>query len=69
MSSSPDSDEMRDEYDFSKRTRGKYAERFKAGSDIVVLEPDIAAEFDSSEAVNKALRVYLARKKSEEGAA
>jgi hypothetical protein len=69
MSSSTESDEIRDEYDFSKGTRGKYAERFKAGSNIVVLEPDIAAEFENSDAVNKALRVYLARKKSEEGAA
>ena len=69
MSNSSDSDEMRDEYDFSKGTRGKYTERLKAGSSVVVLEPDVAAEFENSEAVNKALRVYLARKKSEEGAA
>lgn len=64
-----DSSEMRDEYDFSGGTRGKYAERFKQGSNVVVLDPDVAAEFPTRESVNKALRVYLARRKAEEGAA
>jgi hypothetical protein len=61
--------EMREEYDFSKGVRGKYAERFRQGSNVVVLDPDVAAEFPTRESVNKALRVYLARKKTEEGAA
>ena len=61
--------EIRDDYDFSGGVRGKYAARFAEGSNIVVLDPDVAAEFDSAEAVNQALRTYLARKKSEEGAA
>jgi len=61
--------DMRDEYDFSEGVRGKYAQRFKQGSNVVVLDPDIAAEFPTRESVNKALRVYLARRKSEEGAA
>jgi hypothetical protein len=60
---------MREEYDFSKGVRGKYAERFRQGSNVVVLDPDVAAEFPTRESVNKALRVYLARKKTEEGAA
>jgi len=60
---------MRDEYDFSGGVRGKYAERFKQGSNVVVLDPDVAAEFPTRESVNKALRVYLARRKAEEGAA
>ena len=61
--------EMRDEYDFSKGVRGKHAERFKSGSNVVVLDPDVAAEFPTPESVNKALRVYLKRRKTEEGAA
>ena len=59
--------EMRDEYDFSHGVRGKYAERFKSGSNVVVLDPDIAAEFSSPEAVNNALRVYLKRRTEGEG--
>jgi hypothetical protein len=49
-------DDMREEYDFSKGVRGKYAERFANGSNIVVLEPDVAEVFPDSESVNKALR-------------
>lgn len=70
MSRKPESnDELREEYDFSKGIRGKYAERFAEGSNVVVLEPDVAAEFESSQAVNRALRAYLVAKKSGKGAA
>jgi hypothetical protein len=48
--------EMRDEYDFSKGVRGKYASRYRQGSNVVVLDPDVAALFPDSESVNKALR-------------
>jgi hypothetical protein len=48
--------EMRPEYDFTGGTRGKYAERFARGSNVVVLDPDVAAAFPTSEAVNAALR-------------
>ena len=48
--------ELRAEYDFSEGQRGKYAARFKAGRRVVVLEPDVAAVFPTSEAVNAALR-------------
>lgn len=47
---------MRKEYDFSKGTRGKYARRFAAGSNVVVLDPDLAERFCGSDAVNQALR-------------
>jgi hypothetical protein len=47
---------MREEYDLSKGVRGKYAERFSQGSNVVVLDPDVAAAFPDSESVNKALR-------------
>lgn len=47
---------MRDEYDFSAGVRGKYAARFAEGSNVVVLEPDVAKVFPDSRAVNAALR-------------
>ncbi len=70
MSKKADSnDEMAEEYDFSKGIRGKYVERLKKGSNVVVLDPDVASQFDSPQAVNRALRVYLASKKDKQGAA
>jgi len=48
--------EMLDEYDFSGGVRGKYAGRFAKGSNVVVLDPDVAQVFKDSESVNKALR-------------
>ena len=56
------SDEMRPEYsfDYTKAVRGKYYKRIlKEGSNVVVLEPDIAKAFPTSAAVNDALRVVL----------
>jgi len=52
--------EMRDEYDFSKGVRGKYAKRFAKGSNVVVLDPDVAAQFTTSKAVNEVLREKIA---------
>lgn len=43
-------------YDFSRGARGKYAQRYGAGSNIVLLEPDVAAVFPTAESVNRALR-------------
>ena len=50
---------MRQEYDFSEGVRGKYAKRFSEGTNVVLLDPDVAAEFPSAAAVNKALREVL----------
>ena len=47
---------MRKEYDFSARVRGKYAKRYAHGSNVVVLEPDVARMYRDAEAVNRALR-------------
>jgi hypothetical protein len=55
-----DDDDMRDEYDFSGGVRGKYAERFAKGSNVVVLDEDVARVFPDSASVNAALRA-LAR--------
>ena len=43
---------MKDNYDFSKGVRGKYAKRFAKGANVVVLDPEIAKQFPTSEAVN-----------------
>jgi hypothetical protein len=47
---------MLDEYDFSSGVRGKYAKRYAEGSNVVVLDPDVAEVFPNSESVNHALR-------------
>jgi hypothetical protein len=47
---------MREEYDFSRGVRGKYARRFAQGTNVVVLESDVAKVFPSSETVNRSLR-------------
>jgi hypothetical protein len=61
MSKKPAADELRDEYDFTPEqlragVRGKYAERYARGVNIVRLDPDVAAVFPDSASVNKALR-------------
>ncbi len=63
----PDVDSMKDEYDFSNAVRGKYSERFSGGSNIIVLDPDVAEFFGDGKAVNQALRVLAdsARKSRE----
>ncbi|MBA2245682.1 MAG: hypothetical protein H0W11_12050 [Gemmatimonadetes bacterium] len=48
--------EMREEYDFSGGVRGKYAERYARGTNLVRLDPDVAEVFPTAEAVNEALR-------------
>jgi hypothetical protein len=55
-------DDLRPEYDFdfSKAVRGKYYQEYMRSSNVVVLDPDVAAAFHSSEAVNTALRSMLA---------
>jgi hypothetical protein len=48
--------EMPREYDFSQGVRGKYARRYAQGTNVVVLEPDVAKAFPNAEAVNSSLR-------------
>jgi hypothetical protein len=55
----PANDEMRPEYDLRGGVRGKYYERYKQGTNVVLLEPDIAKVFRDSATVNEALRQYL----------
>lgn len=51
--------DMRPEYDFSNAVRGKFHKRYIAGSNVVVLDPDVAANFKNATAVNDALRGLL----------
>ena len=55
-----EADTMRPEYDFSKAVRGVTAARYAEGTNVVLLEPDVAQLFPDSRAVNEALRT-LAR--------
>ncbi len=61
-------DDLRPEYDldFSNAVRGKYYQEYMRSSNVVVLDPDVAAAFQSSEAVNAALRSMLAFAKQTE---
>jgi hypothetical protein len=55
-------DDLRPEYefDYSRAVRGKYYRRLlEEGSNVVVLEPDVAGAFKDSAAVNEALRSLL----------
>ena len=59
VESETEQDELRPEYDLSQlkgRVRGKYVERYRAGTNLVLLEPDVAAAFPDAKAVNEALR-------------
>jgi hypothetical protein len=48
-----------EEYDFRKGVRGKYAERFAEGTNLVLLDPELAKIFPDSQAVNEALRTLV----------
>jgi hypothetical protein len=56
MKKESEDSEMLEEYDFTEGVRGKYARRYHQGSNIVVLDPDVAEQFPNSAAVNQALR-------------
>jgi hypothetical protein len=64
---SDEEDGLRPEYDFSQMKggiRGKYVERYGEGTNMVPLDPDVAAAFPDAKAVNDALRLLLQEKKS-----
>jgi len=64
------SDEMRAEYDLTKLKfvgRGIYAERFRAGTNLVLLDRDVRAAFPDDESVNQALRVIAKAAKQQAG--
>jgi len=51
---------MRAEYDFSGGVRGKYVDRYRGGTNVVLLDPELAEAFPDSKSVNDALRVLVA---------
>lgn len=53
-------DDMLPEYDFSNAVRGKYYERYRQGTNVVLLDPDVAEVFPNATAVNDALRALVA---------
>ena len=58
-----ENDDLRPEYPaevIRSGIRGKYTKRFKEGSNVVIIDPDLSDAFPNSEAVNEALRDYLA---------
>ena len=48
--------DMLEEYDFRGGVRGKYAKRYAEGTNVVVLDPDVAEYFPDHESVNESLR-------------
>ena len=61
-------DELRPEYDLAQLqggVKGKYAERFHQGTNLVLLEPDVAQAFPNAKSVNEALRLLLKLAKSQ----
>jgi hypothetical protein len=55
-------DELHSEYDFSRLeggVRGKYVERYRAGTNLVLLDPDVAQAFPTEDTVNEALRLLM----------
>lgn len=64
MQNDPD---MLEEYDFSGGVKGKYAERYAEGTNVVVVDPDVAAFFPDHDSVNAALRHLAAVIKSHQG--
>ena len=66
----PVEDELRPEYDLSELkggVRGKYAKRYRQGTNLVRLEPDVARVFSDDTAVNRALRSLIELARTEAG--
>ena len=51
--------QMKAEYDFSDGVRGKYVDRYRLGTNVVLLDPKLAEAFPDSKSVNDALRALL----------
>lgn len=64
---SDDKDSLRDEYPedlIRSGVRGKYTRAYREGTNIVLIDPDLHKLFPDSEAVNRALREYVATKRT-----
>ena len=60
MKRMPNAPDMLEEYDFSGGVRGKYAKRYAEGTNVVVVDPDVAPFFPDHDSVNEALRYLVA---------
>ncbi len=54
---------MKKQYDFTEGVRGKYAMRFEKGTNLVLLEPEVARHFPTAKAVNRALKRLISEGK------
>lgn len=65
-------DELRPEYDMKSLlkggVRGKYVARYRAGTNLVLLEPEVAKAFPNDKAVNEALKLVMKLKQVQENA-
>lgn len=70
----PNDPDMLKEYDFSSGVKGKYAKKYAEGTNVVVIDPDVAQYFSDHDSVNEALRSLVpimirhARKKNQQAA-
>jgi len=56
MKRMPKDTDLLEEYDFSKGVQGKYARRYAEGTNVIVIDPDVAKYFPDHDSVNQALR-------------
>ena len=56
---------MRDEYNFKNGERGKYAKRYKEGTNLILLDPEVAKYFPNSKSVNRALQGLISKGKAQ----
>ena len=56
MKKMPNDEDMLEEYDFSGGEKGKYVQRYAEGTNVVVIDPDVAEYFPDHDSVNEALR-------------
>ena len=61
MNNDPD---MLEEYNFSKGIRGKYAKRYAEGTNLVLIDPDVAEFFPDHDTINDALRSFIKKRQS-----
>ena len=59
MKNKKENEEMLDEYDFSQGEKGKYFKKYQEGSNVVVLDPDVAKVFKDRRLVNESLRALV----------
>ncbi|MFH2093211.1 MAG: hypothetical protein ABIJ31_12690 [Pseudomonadota bacterium] len=58
--------EMKKEYDFSKGVRGKYTKKYLEGTNVVIIDPDVAEFFSNETSINDILRSLIPVIKNQE---